>query len=303
MGQFRWKYITLFSVISLQFQILTAQYSGGVGRGDALCSFEMPYSPMYFGGISRGDAMCNYLSPSAPFYAGGSGRGDAICMNNQPLIPLFDGGDGRGDAICYEVIPPLSLFSGGEGRGDAMCFEDEIPLPIILASYSGHCWDNEVTLVWSTYSEMNNDYYLIEISHDGMNWDVVDSIPGAGTSNNINEYSATYFSNRFTNYFRLKQIDFDGTEALFNPILINCEEESLSPPILFPNPTNGNFNIKGFGDSADIQIYDASGKLIYETIVFNDYSEIKFEHSEPGMYIVRISTQKQIYTDRLIIAY
>ncbi len=302
MGQFRWLYI-LFSVIALlNTELLSAQFEGGDGRGDALCFFETPYSPMYFGGSGNGDAICSFYNPSAPYYSGGNGRGDAICRNFQATLPLFDGGEGRGDAICQNEFPPMSIFSGGIGRGDAMCFEDETPLPISLNYFRGTCWGNEVSLEWATFSEINNDYFVIEKTVDGQSWSSIDTVFGGGTTSNYIIYNTVDPRAEGINYYRLRQVDYNGDSETFEIISISCEEKELAELTVYPNPNNGVFKVEGFGESAKLIVYDGMGKLVMTQDVQSNVAELDLSLKEPGVYLLKVYTESHSWIARVVIS-
>lgn len=83
---------------------------------------------------------------------------------------------------------------------------------------------NDVTniVTWSTVTENNNDYFLLERSADGVNWENVSMIDGAGTSTNRTDY---LFNDRdypqTLNYYRLTQVDYDGNSETFDIISID----------------------------------------------------------------------------------
>jgi hypothetical protein len=70
----------------------------------------------------------------------------------------------------------------------------------------------QVVLNWATASELNNDFFTVERSVDGLTWEVVDLVNGSGTTPLRNDYS-TIDPRPYSglSYYRLKQTDFDGT--------------------------------------------------------------------------------------------
>jgi hypothetical protein len=97
-----------------------------------------------------------------------------------------------------------------------------LALPIELMSFEGTKRDDYNLLKWSTASEHNNDYFLLERSEDGTNWVSINSTDGVGNSNTKMDYSFRDFT--FTNslnYYRLSQVDFDGASETFNIISID----------------------------------------------------------------------------------
>ena len=108
-------------------------------------------------------------------------------------------------------------------------FFNNNPLPINLISFEGSLLpsSNEslVELQWETASEHNNDYYTIHRSLDGISWDIIASVDGAGNSTEKISYStldrnlSKSLNSEFV-YYRLSQTDFDGESESFEPISI-----------------------------------------------------------------------------------
>jgi hypothetical protein len=97
-----------------------------------------------------------------------------------------------------------------------------VPLPIELMSFDVSNYDNHNLLTWSSASEHNNDYYLLERSTDGYNWTVISNQKGVGNSTTQMDYSFRDFTYEpTTNYYQLTQVDFDGQSETFKIIAIN----------------------------------------------------------------------------------
>jgi hypothetical protein len=98
----------------------------------------------------------------------------------------------------------------------------ETALPITLISFEGSKKEDYNLLKWSTASEIDNDYFLLERSQDGTNWININSTDGMGNSNTKVDYLFRDFT--FTNdvnYYRLTQVDFNGVYETFDIISIN----------------------------------------------------------------------------------
>ena len=94
-----------------------------------------------------------------------------------------------------------------------------IPLPISLYSFSGENIENENVLNWLTLSEVNNDKFIIEHSFDLKSWNVLGEVKGSGYGD---MYEFKHVNYRYTlNYYRLSQVDFDGSKTVFEPIVID----------------------------------------------------------------------------------
>ncbi len=97
-----------------------------------------------------------------------------------------------------------------------------VPLPVELISFEGHNKGVINELYWETASEKNNDYFILQFSSNGVDWEEVDQINGAGTTSNTQYYSATHRKFEIgINYYRLIQVDFDGTKKTHNIISID----------------------------------------------------------------------------------
>jgi hypothetical protein len=96
------------------------------------------------------------------------------------------------------------------------------PLPIELVSFESVNLEGYNLLTWSSASEQNNDYYLLERSTDGYDWSVINNQKGAGNSSVKIDYSFRDFTYEPTiNYYRLSQVDFDGNSETFKIISVN----------------------------------------------------------------------------------
>ena len=146
--------------------------------------------------------------------------------------------------------------------------KEENPLPVTLLSFTGKKHEKSSILKWETKVEINNDYYQLEKSNDGVNYTYLSQINGAGNSNIEIEYSYIddnpYNGN---NYYRLKQVDFDGAFKYYNPIVINFNSSILGTDIkLYPNPILNNKDLtisyNGFNQNSSITIIDIKGSAI-----------------------------------------
>ena len=126
----------------------------------------------------------------------------------------YVGGNPRQVLVYYYDIPQFTI-KGTIGT-----------LPIELVSFNCDVVDNNILLSWLTATEINNDYFTIEHSIDGFNWYSLQTIQAAGNSNNTLEYSFMhYFPDSKINYYRLRQIDFDGNSEVFRAVVCSKEIE------------------------------------------------------------------------------
>lgn len=98
-------------------------------------------------------------------------------------------------------------------------------LPIQLVNWEVHNRGSYLQFYWITASEIQNYYFEIQYSLDGLFWEVISKIPGAGNSNSFIHYTEIYDAHiNHLCYFRLCQYDYDGTSEcskIISPTLYN----------------------------------------------------------------------------------
>jgi len=167
---------------------------------------------------------------------------------------------GNGDYyITSSGITEFSWFNGGGNNQN--------PLPVELVSFTGACDNGVISLTWQTASEFNSSHFDVEKSRDGENWQVLTTMPSAGTSNELITYQSTdQNGTEGNNYFRLRQVDVDGTEKVYDPINVSCSEVTTGYFSSFPNPSGSAFQVivnnKELIGTCTMNIVDASGKVI-----------------------------------------
>ncbi len=166
-------------------------------------------------------------------------------------------------------------------------------LPIELRSFNAVCNGDKVNLNWSTVSETNNDYFTIEHSKDLQSWEIISTIPGAGNSNTTLNYSIT--DNKpysGTNYYRLKQTDFNGNYKLFNVISAGCNNDDIPTFSVYPNPVKGQLNVKTSTGNCtyEIKIINEVGKVCYNNS-FSGSASLDLSGLRPALYYVIITDE------------
>ena len=92
-------------------------------------------------------------------------------------------------------------------------------VPVELSSFNAQLIDRDVILNWTTATELNNQGFEIEHSYDNQNFNKIGFVPGFGTTTEIKSYSFRISDVQTgVQYYRLKQIDFDGTSTIYNSV-------------------------------------------------------------------------------------
>ncbi len=144
------------------------------------------------------------------------------------------------------------------------------PLPVELISFDVQLIDDQrVEIGWATASETNNDYFEIERSIDGINFEEIDQVSSKGNGITQNDYQI-YDSNPKIgiNYYRLKQVDYN--EKFEYSEIKSIEVKEAFPTVsVYPNPVRSRSNI--FIENSNInmlvQIFDVNGRLVKEELL------------------------------------
>jgi hypothetical protein len=138
----------------------------------------------------------------------------------------------------YGNIPPVGTSNGSLRIDNVRVFATVTltNLPIELLSFTGEKVDeSKVRLLWSTASERDNEYFTVYRSLDMQTWTEVGTAPGAGTSQSRIDYDLVDTSPHVgTNYYRLRQTDFDGTFVDSHVIAVDVDVGKTFA--VFPNP-------------------------------------------------------------------
>lgn len=171
----------------------------------------------------------------------------------------------------------------------------QTPLPIELLNFNVKTTNDEsVKIFWQTASETNNDYFSIERSQNGYDWNEISRIDGAGNSSSQLDYT-TYDLNPFKgiSYYRLKQTDFDGEFSFSTIKSINNSSNNLTE--IYPNPTSNKITL--IGDSYELEIinvYNIVGENVTNqtTLIENNNGKIIIDFSKlsTGTYYIRTKT-------------
>ena len=186
-------------------------------------------------------------------------------------------------------------FFGGDGPASyfGSSFFAGTPLPVQLTSLQARQERNGIMIEWKTLSEINNDFFVIERSN-GIDFQTLGTVNGAGTITHAMLYS--FFDDspdEGLNYYRLKQVDFDGSFEYSEIISAVFIETNL---FIYPNPTDGVFYLNKNLVNASIKLLSVSGRAI------DLPQERQFDISSlpNGMYLLKIALDTQTITLPLI---
>lgn len=190
---------------------------------------------------------------------------------------------------------------------------DEFPgiIPVELVSFNATLNQNKVLLSWRTATELNSSHFIIERKSLTENWSTIGTIKASGNSTNPINYS--FIDEGISNstyYYRLKQVDYDGTFTFSNTVEI--KGQVLNQFVLgqnYPNPFNPTTKINytiPFDSKVTISVYSVTGELVKELV--NDFVSagtysIDFDGSEltSGMYLYSMKAGEFTKTNKMLL--
>jgi hypothetical protein len=243
----------------------------------------------------------NGLCGSGTYYAifanntntgGRFGNYNADCSQLRTLTVHFGGGDS--DAVTYQRCS-LSDTDGDyvafDTPGTASYNNDGCTptaiLPIDLLYFKGKEAASENLLEWSTTTEINNDYFTLERSHDALNFNEIGILSGAGNSFIQLDYKFIDDApNSGINYYRLIQTDYNGDFSISNIIALNNNQ--LDAKIYVSHKT---LRVKLTEEisSGKIEIIDALGRTVYSDNITAS-KNINLDNYISGIYLIKIDT-------------
>ncbi len=166
---------------------------------------------------------------------------------------------------------------------------DTSQLPVSLLSFKGQNMEGNNVLKWSTATESNNLGFDIERSLDGKNFERIGTVDGGGTSKDVRSYQYVDRHPFATTYYRLKQIDLDGTFSYSRIITVKGGEFYFT---VYPNPSQDQLYIKNIKGGTEVSISDIYGKELIRKIAL---PAVPFDISSlpSGDFVVTIGTHSQ----------
>jgi hypothetical protein len=192
--------------------------------------------------------------------------------------------------------------------------DDDFILPVTFSEWflqpvsCGH-----VVLRWATVEEKASNHFVVESSNDAIRWEQIGVVPAKGNSRSVKQYSFSHQSDIPQLYYRLKQVDQDGTYTYTKKIHNTADCSERKPPVrVFPNPVGSNqpVEIQFFSESEDAEyrIFDTIGRCIYVGNFSNcSINQMVIKQLQlplalsKGTYTIVLSQQQHIAYQQLLI--
>ena len=207
---------------------------------------------------------------------------DSAISNNLVVKPLTV--NGTDYEVKYEIPAGVKYFTFGKLQ--------DVTLPIALSSFTAKAVENTAVLNWITKNERNSKGFDIQHSNANTTWETIGFVSSLAENGNSNEALNYNFvdqkPNTGMNFYRLKQIDFNGhfTYSATRMVQFSADGKIM----VFPNPTSGNVTISGMNGDNQIIVTNAIGQEVMKTVNKGEYSKlIDLSHFAAGFYMISIS--------------
>lgn len=178
-----------------------------------------------------------------------------------------------------------------------------VPLPVELVSFNATLLENKtVELTWETATELNNAHFEIQKSTDGERFQSIGLVEGAGTTTETQSYGFIDTELSLTNYYRLKQVDFDGAFEYSEVLVVRLNKSNTNYEI-FPNPVSNQLNINLGNEFGDVtfNVLDITGKIVLsESRTAEGIQAINTKSLIAGVYFLNVITSGEQSTVRFI---
>lgn len=208
------------------------------------------------------------------------------------------------DAAVTDDVRRNPSYIRSSSNQDIGAFEfNDAVLPVELIEFTAEYDPAGNKIKWTTAAEINNDYFTLERSNDGITFVTIAIVQGDGNSNILLNYNYIDAAENTTLlYYRLKQTDYNGAFSYSKIVAVKGKVEPKSAFSLYPNPTNGSKIYLTLDDpqsenNCTVQIYNAVGQLVFsKQMLMEDRDSFTLEFIEKlssGLYFIYVNTHNQ----------
>ncbi|MEM9338924.1 MAG: T9SS type A sorting domain-containing protein [Bacteroidota bacterium] len=256
-------------------------------------------------------------------------QSDVVTPNETTVLTLKDVGvDGLNSSDTWEDIGRGGLSAGASSSGGTLTASDassfssnfytiggqtDTALPVELLTFEGKAEENRVSLYWATASEVNNNFFEVQRSRDGETFETIGTVEGSGTTNEIKEYRLMDRNpGQGDNYYRLKQVDFDGkfeyheTIRVVNDFVVTHKlDAAIYPNPVVPHNMNLRLETSDNENPLSVQIVNLGGQTYYNEVMnATGYVDKQIQPTQTmnaGLYFLIVKQGGNVKKQKLII--
>ncbi len=173
-------------------------------------------------------------------------------------------------------------------------------LPVEFSMFNAMASGTSAIVSWTTASEVNNDYFIVERSSDNKNFSAIGKVEGAGSSSITNNYIFTdneaiiAASANKTVYYRLTQVDRDGASTSTGSVAVTFGVSGTGVSVQ-PNPFNESFTVTFANNGLNqIKVTDITGKVLVEKSARIATTITELSQAKPGMYFIYVNNSTEV---------
>ena len=219
---------------------------------------------------------------------------------------------GASDDLISTAFPTAAFAKipliGSDSIADPSCYGGTA-LPIELSSFSAYLIeDSQVEINWQTALEIEADYFEVQRSANGSDFQTIDRVPAEGKPSSYETYDEEPLPG--ISYYRLKQVETNGKHSFSQVEKIEIERKVVKSLRISPNPTHLNSfaNITAEEDTAaTLKVISMQGMIhrnesIQITQGFNKFA-LNVDRLSAGMYFVTVEDRqgRVIGQERLLV--
>jgi PKD-like domain/Bacterial Ig-like domain (group 2)/Secretion system C-terminal sorting domain len=229
--------------------------------------------------------------------------------NNNPRVTTAGSCGTSGSITTNVVVSEFSPFTFGD------TLDGVNPLPVELLYFNAKFNGKNVDVNWQTASEINNDYFTVERSLDGIHFVSIGVVPSHANGGNSTSILSYYLNDDKVTpgvyYYRLKQTDFNGEYKYSNIDMVEIKGDADFVFSISPNPSDGtvlNTIISAEkGQEIVVVVHDILGQEIYSKIIITEqkgnavYGMDLSQKLSSGVYMITATSNQKVYSKRLVV--
>ena len=181
-------------------------------------------------------------------------------------------------------------------------------VPVDLVSFDAVQDGKNAKLTWTTERELNTDHFVLKRSFDGVEFEEIAGVDGAGNSEELQEYTLVDQEVGFLSgdavYYRLEQVDQNGTRSSLGMKTLVFQETDAREPLIFPNPASDHFSIvlpQSKKCRYTLRVMNITGAEVWQGELTENQLEISTLNWEPGVYFVRFEGSDPLPPQKVMI--
>ncbi|MEM6964585.1 MAG: SdrD B-like domain-containing protein [Bacteroidota bacterium] len=271
----------------LPYEGVTVQLTGTNIFGNVVSKTEVSDNDGKYGfeNLVAGDYTLAFLVPNAEF----------VPTEQNALANILEAVDSDIDELTAQTSVIAVAPGTHEKELDAGFVFSQV-LPVDLTSFEAeNINESRVALKWITASEQNNKHFIIEKSTDGSNFKPMGIVAGNGTTSATNFYrfedAEPFYGN---NYYRLKQVDFDGKFEYSKVEVVHFRGQNLPDMIVYPNPIQRSTTLRVLNpllNDAKVEVVNQAGQTLQVSQLEkgNDQKQINMSNYPEGIYYLFVT--------------